>query len=476
MKGFLHILLSVAALCLASCARIHDPEVDFLSAPQAVGSTDTVFSWGYDEGDDFHQERCRIVIKGVWDSGEIATGDSRVVLPEDVLLSSLRKYRWKVEAWDAAGHKRTARSSFRTGIFPAGHWTGQWIAPALSTPSQPLFRARFTVGKGIKRAILCISSTGGHLINIDGKAVGSPYSVPTSLYGGFVGQYRVYDVTEEVSKRGQKELTVQVVAPQPALMAELHLFYKDGSHDRICTDDRWEVSLDGPYILLEGGVQYDALPDSLTWSPASLTDKGYSLLLPDESPLKALRRVVPSSEKRGDTLRIFEFGDPVRANCFVEANGDQGDIVELRYLSSSGKRIATDRLILGRKGRAKWADAFSGREFQQVEVAYPKGVKVKLQADVLPEFPSTWTSLRGKAEGFLLDPAPASAPFEVVDTLFSRYGDRRMLERAWPALESYLSLTKRKSLEEYTLMEKFALALGRDATPYTETRRIMTRK
>ena len=82
--------------------------------------------------------------------------------------------------------------------------------------------------------------------------------------------------------------------------------------------------------------------------------------------------------------------------------------------------------------------------------------------------------MRGEVEGFVLDPAPVKAPFPQVDTLFTQYGDRMMLEKAWPSLESYLANTRRKSLEEYTLMEKFAIALGKDATPYAETRRIMT--
>ena len=84
--------------------------------------------------------------------------------------------------------------------------------------------------------------------------------------------------------------------------------------------------------------------------------------------------------------------------------------------------------------------------------------------------------MRGEVEGFVLDPVPFSAPFTRVDTLFSRYGDRKILEEAFPALESYLTFTRRKSLEEYTLMEKFANALGKDASPYADTRRIMTGK
>lgn len=467
------ILVLTALVASVSCSRIQGLEVDHLAKPQAVGSSETVFSWSFDEEEGFVQNKCRVVIKGVWDSGEIQSRETRLILPEDVLLGSLRKYRWTLEVWDAGGQRRKARSSFRTALYPEGNWTAGWIGPARPSVSQPIFKKEFRVGKGLGRAILCISSTGGNLVSIDGEAVGGTYSSPTSLYGAIAGQYRIHDVTK-LLRGGLNTLTAQVVAPQPALIAELHLFYKDGSHDRICTDESWETSLGSRYTRILEGIQFDASEDSLSWAPALFTDKGYQILIPDESPLPERKRVLPLEEKQGDTLKTFDFGRTVRANCTVEASGKEGEIVELRYFD--GGRIATDRLILGHRGRAKWTDAFSERSFRSVTAVYPPGTRVKLHADIAEPSERRWPALRGSVEGFLLDPAPASAPFAEVDTLFTRYADRSTLSKAWPALESYLSGTRRKSLEEYTLMEKFALALGQDATPYSETRRIMTGK
>ena len=474
MKRILQRVIILAMLTAVSCSRIQGLEVDHIQHPQAVGSSETVFSWAFPEEDAFVQERCRIVVKGVWDSEEVLSRATQMALPEDVLLASFRKYRWKLEVWDADGHRRTARSSFRTAIYPEGNWTAGWIGPAKPGVSQPLFRKEFRVGKGLRRAILCVSSTGGNLVRIGGKSVGEPYSAPTSLYGETAGLYRTYDVTKLLEK-GINTLTAQVVASQPAFIAEIHLFYKDGSHDRICTDERWEASLDSPYTRIPDGIQYDTSVDSVAWAPAVLTDKGYPLLIPDERTLPPRKRMIPQEEKQGDTARTFDFGNVIRANCTVEASGKAGDIVELQYLD--GGRIATDRLVLGHRGRARWTDAFSERSFRGVTAVYPKGTKVKIHADIAEEPEDvSWPTLRGRVEGFILDPAPSAAPFAEVDTLFTRYNDRSTLSKAWPALESYLSGTRRKSLEEYTLMEKFAIALGRDATPYSETRRIMTGK
>ena len=466
-------MLLSALVAAVSCSRVQGLEVDHIRTPQAVGSSETVFSWAFDEEDEFIQSKCRIVIKDVWDSGEIQTRDTRLILPEDVLLGSLRKYRWKLEVWDADGHRRTGKATFRTALYPAGNWTARWIGPARPGVSQPVFKKDFTVGKGLRRAVLCVSSTGGNIVTVGGKAIGDTYCAPTALYEGISGQYRIYDVTKLLSG-GVNTLKAQVVAMQPAFIAELHLFYKDGSHDRICTDESWSASLGSPYTRIVDGIQFDASEDTLSWAPALFTDKGYQLLIPDEAPLPGRKRMVPLDEKQGDTLRNFDFGRVIRANCTVEASGEEGDIVELRYFDSG--RIATDRLVLGRRGRAKWTDAFSERSFRSVTAVYPSGTRVKVQADIVEPSERPWTALRGCVEGFILDPAPSSAPFAEVDTLLTQYGDRSTLAKAWPALESYLAGTRRKSLEEYTLMEKFAVALGRDATPYSETRRIMTGK
>lgn len=474
MTSVLQRIFVLSALVAAvSCSRVQELEVDHFQSPKAVGSSETVFSWGYAEEDDFVQDKCRVSIKGVWDSGEITTRETRMVLPEDVLLGSLRKYHWMLEVWDADGHRRKGRATFRTALYPAGNWTARWIGPARPGVSQPVFRKEFSVGKGLSRAVLCVSSTGGNLVCLNGKAIDGVFSAPTSLYGSIAGQYRMYDVTRMLEK-GVNTLTAQVVAMQPAFIAEIHLFYKDGSHDRICTDESWEASLGSPYTRILDGIQFDASEDSLSWAPALFTDKGYQLLIPDESPLPGRKRMIPLEEKQGDTLKNFDFGRVIRANCTVEASGEEGDIVELRYFDSG--RIATDRLVLGRRGRARWTDAFSERSFRSVTAVYPSGTRVRVQADIASPEALQWPALRGRVEGFMLDPAPSSAPFAEVDTLFTCYADRSTLAKAWPALEAYLAGTRRKSLEEYTLMEKFAIALGRDATPYSETRRIMTGK
>lgn len=441
--------ISPALLLLAvSCTGIKHPEVDFLSAPQAVGGDATMFSWSFPEEDDFIQDRCRIVVKDVWDSGEVTSRVPRMYLPDDVTMESFRRYRWKVEVWDADGHCRVGRGRFRTAVYPAGNWTARWIG--IGKNAEPVFSRVFRVGKGVRKGLLCVSSSGGCTAAIDGKTVGLPFGLLTSHYGDLAGAYRVYDVTDLLTK-GEQELSFRLAGASPSLIAELHLFYKDGSHDIVCTDETWD-----------GAVQ---------------PSRVYRVLLPDETPLPEVTRMVPQQEKRGDTLYVFHFDGTVSGHCILDGKGREGDELTVRWMGEKGKKLGEETVTLEKKGRFSWIDIAPDRTFRDVEVRVPKGVRVSLQADIPEPVPQGWMHFRGKVEGFILDPAPTKAPFADVDTLYSRYGDRRLLEQAYPALERYLgSIRKKESLPNYALMEKFAGILGADGSAYTETIRIMTGK
>ena len=467
-----HTVLLTLLQAVYACAGIHDPQVNYLSEPLSVGGTATVFSWDFGEDSLFVQSGYRVVIKGVWDSGEVSSADPRAELPRDVRLQSFTDYRWKVEAWDAAGSKRRGRSRFRTGVFPADGWTASWIGA--QAPVQPLLRKQFRVGRGLKQGLLAVSSTEGHLVRIDDKAVCGEYSIPTSLYGSAAGKYRVYDVTALLSK-GNREMTILSGGKHPAVLAELHLFYKDGSHDILCTDTSWEVASKSPYTLLPHGWRYEPTEDSLSWSGAQPAE-GYALLLPDETPLPSREKLIPLEEKQGDTLRIFDFGRPLRTSCTVEASGEAGDAVSLQYFDAAGAPVGEDVLVLGRKGRTKWACAFSERTFQTVRARFKPGTKVKVQADIPAYAQAGWMQLRGQVEGFALDPSAGAVPIALADSLYTRFGDRALLEEAYPAFEQSVLESRKKNQENYQLMEKFATVLGKDATPWTEALRMMSGK
>ena len=74
------------------------------------------------------------------------------------------------------------------------------------TSATEFFRS-FSVGKEIKRAVLCVSALGVYEAKINGKTVSWPLAPGWTAYHSRV-QYQTYDITEEL--RAENTLSVTV--------------------------------------------------------------------------------------------------------------------------------------------------------------------------------------------------------------------------------------------------------------------------
>ncbi|KAA1418114.1 Bacterial alpha-L-rhamnosidase [Mumia zhuanghuii] len=72
----------------------------------------------------------------IWDSGKVASSESRQVSYGGPPLESRTRYHWKVMAWDATGHagRWSAPSWFETGLLEASDWSADWIAHDTDLP------------------------------------------------------------------------------------------------------------------------------------------------------------------------------------------------------------------------------------------------------------------------------------------------------------------------------------------------------
>ena len=83
-------------------------------------------SWILDAGT---QSAYQIEIKGVWDSGKVASDQSVAVEYAGPPLKSQTRYDWRVRAWDKDGNpgEWSPQAMFVTGVL-AEPWQGKWIA------------------------------------------------------------------------------------------------------------------------------------------------------------------------------------------------------------------------------------------------------------------------------------------------------------------------------------------------------------
>lgn len=170
---------------------------------------------------------------------------------------------------------------FETGLLDKP-WKASWITDGEyvfeekgASPKVMVFRRLIEISKKIKRAKLFATAMGIYEVTLNGKKVGNKYfapgftSYPTNL------QYQIYDLKDELLEKNELIIEVaggwavgpfiwsrinKVYADRQALLCELHLTYEDGSEEIIASDEKFDVSLEGPVVDAEwyNGEIYDA--------------------------------------------------------------------------------------------------------------------------------------------------------------------------------------------------------------------------
>ena len=132
-------------------------------------------------------------------------------------------------------------------------WTAKWLG-VRGEDTHPEFRKNFSIKKEIKSARLYICGLGIFETYLGGKKVGNDLLAPFINDYEEHYQYCTYDVTELLDtenewmvllgdgwSRGHFGLGEPTHYERPlALIAELHIWYTDGTTETICTDESWQ--------------------------------------------------------------------------------------------------------------------------------------------------------------------------------------------------------------------------------------------
>lgn len=137
------------------------------------------------------------------------------------------------------------------------HWQANWITPSVDYDkgSAILFEKTFTLRDKLQKATLYISSLGIYEARLSGARVGAFIFAPGWTEYIKRIQYQTYDVTALLTKKTLFEIELgtgwmrgriariqpgQKSVP-PAVIAELHIDYADGTSEVIVTDEAWHV-------------------------------------------------------------------------------------------------------------------------------------------------------------------------------------------------------------------------------------------
>ncbi|MBR9908796.1 MAG: family 78 glycoside hydrolase catalytic domain [Gammaproteobacteria bacterium] len=392
-----------------------------------------------------------------WDSGKITSSKSINIEYGGKALKSNDSLYWRVRVWAAGEEKAGSWSDVHTwnmGLTNKSDWKAkwiqvtkpvaapkdsaldQWIAYAAdaqllqdkvkphvidklnSQPTASLFRRHFTVSKAVKKAKLHSTAAGYYEVYLNGHKVDDRLMDP----GQTDYDKRILYNTDEVSPlitNGANTIAVHLGSGwyneeiafskpdqnlsygQPKFIAQLELYYADGTIELINTDSEW-LSHPSP-ILKEGifsGEFYDATQTVPGWNTnagnANLSEWQQVEVLPEWPtltlepqllpPIRAVRKLTPKHlYNPTEGVWVVDFGQNFTGIPTLELaklNLHEGQAIYLRYAewadregNISGKSGGSapllkqvDAYVAANDDRSTWTPTFSWHGFRYMEI------------------------------------------------------------------------------------------------------------
>lgn len=330
------------------------------------------------EGRDARQTAYRIIVTArpvgsrrprlAWDSGIVRAAACLHIPYAGAPLRPLHRYEWQVQVWDEAGRPSplSEPAFWETGLMQARRWRARWIAAPWegeageSSKGLPLLRRTFHVAHSVAAARLCITSLGAYEAHINGKRVGDAVLTPGWTSYDKRLQYQVWDVTSCLTQ-GENAIGVwlgngwyrsrlgfgeqrHIYGPRLALLAQLHIFYDNGSSDVIATDEQWRAA-PGPLLGSDiyQGEAYDARLEQAGWCEPRFDDREWqpvhavasppARIVAQESPLvRAQETLAPQRVFRAPNGEaVLDFGQNLVGVVQLFAQGPAGATITLRH-------------------------------------------------------------------------------------------------------------------------------------------------
>ncbi len=297
------------------------PKVNHRVEPIGLESETPVFRWNLeDDVRNTSQKTYRIRVASspellagddadLWDSGTVESSEMVEIEYAGKPLSPSTKYYWTVSVKNNRDETATLEppATFVTGLCDAADWKAQWISMTRTDKDpMPIFRKSFALDKTVKEAYMHICGLGHYELRLNGAKVGNSFIDPgwtnykkTCLYGS-------YDVTQQL-RSGENVFGVMLgngmynvpggryvkftgTFGPPKLIAQLEIFYEDGSRETVTTDDTWRCAL-GPIVFscVYGGEDFDATRIDADWDRPGFDDAKWQNVQTVDSPGGVLR-------------------------------------------------------------------------------------------------------------------------------------------------------------------------------------------
>ncbi|MCL2119904.1 MAG: family 78 glycoside hydrolase catalytic domain, partial [Planctomycetaceae bacterium] len=245
----------------------------------------------------------------LWDTGWVESGEMIEIEYAGKPLAPSTKYYWTVSVRNNRGETSTLSppATFVTGLFDAEDWKAQWISmDRTDNDPMPVFRKSFLPGKTVKEAYVHICGLGHYELRLNGAKVGHSFIDPGWTNYRKTCLYSSYDVTsllrdgENVfgvllgngmyNVSGGRYVKFTGTFGPPKLIAQLEIFYNDGTRETVATDETWRCAF-GPIVFscVYGGEDFDATRIEASWDAPGFDDAQWQAVQVVDGPGGVLR-------------------------------------------------------------------------------------------------------------------------------------------------------------------------------------------
>ncbi len=326
----------------------------------------------------------------LWDSGWVESAEQSTVYAGKTLPAG-RYLDFTVRVRNTRGEESDVfGGQFVCGALTADAWKGKWISADEESGQRALyFRRDFRIEKELSAACLFVSGIGYHKVTVNGMDADDAVMDPAFSDYNKTCYYAVLPDVGELLEVGDNCIGI-TVAPgwrnnpderltavnggkepeiygAPALNAQLHLFYTDGTKQCLCTDEKWKWKYGAvTYAHVFNGETYDANESDPLWDqPLDDGERDYAAELLhavslDKSPTGVLRPMALEPIRMRETYTPIAMTEPERGTYIVDfgqniagvarvllpARMKRGQVVTVRFSEELDERgfLFTDTL------------------------------------------------------------------------------------------------------------------------------------
>ena len=322
---------------------------EYLRDPVGIDVQKPRILWNCDGG---VRQTAYQIVSDKWDSGKVRSSGMHAQYP--LTLRSGERVTFRIKLWDEndAEGAWSEPAFFEMGLLHPDDWRGKWIAgdyTVIRTKRYPVdcFKKEFAIGKAVSSARLYITACGLYCADLNGAHVSMPLAPGVTDYRKRV-QYQTCDVTELL--REDNVLTVELAdgwyrgscgawglrnqyGTQTKLLAQMEITYKDGSKERVVTDETWDWSNDGAIRFADNkdGEIVDARKTPTYRGKAKVTTHAVVPTASNNVPIAEKETFTGTLTVSPSGKKLIDFGQNIAGYVAFRVNAKAGQKLTLRF-------------------------------------------------------------------------------------------------------------------------------------------------